>query len=307
MSLYAGPIIDAHHHLWDLSLGRHPWLISKPGAEMVFGSTAAIAKDYGVLDYLAEAKGENIVASVHIEAGFTGGAAHEETRWLSGLDRSSGVARRLVAKVLLDAPNAEALLEGEAAFPDVVGIRDIVAWHPEAAKSFCDRPGRMADPRWRRGLKRLGDLGLSFDLMLYPWQMTEALDLVRAFPGITFILNHCGSPADRSEDGLTQWRPGMRALGSCPNLCLKISDPVAYDPNWTKDSLRMVIDHCLSAFDTKRVLFGSDLPVARLHASLAELYAVFREAAATLSPAEQHDVFFANANRIYRLGLRDDP
>ena len=26
VSLYDGPIIDAHHHLWDLSLARHPWL-----------------------------------------------------------------------------------------------------------------------------------------------------------------------------------------------------------------------------------------------------------------------------------------
>src|ERR1019366_7469677 len=26
-SMYQGPIIDAHHHLWDLALGRHRWLI----------------------------------------------------------------------------------------------------------------------------------------------------------------------------------------------------------------------------------------------------------------------------------------
>ena len=25
--MYAGPIIDAHHHLWDLQLGRHRWLV----------------------------------------------------------------------------------------------------------------------------------------------------------------------------------------------------------------------------------------------------------------------------------------
>jgi predicted TIM-barrel fold metal-dependent hydrolase len=24
--MYQGPIVDAHHHLWDLAMGRHPWL-----------------------------------------------------------------------------------------------------------------------------------------------------------------------------------------------------------------------------------------------------------------------------------------
>ena len=24
--LYAGPIVDAHHHFWDLSIDKHPWL-----------------------------------------------------------------------------------------------------------------------------------------------------------------------------------------------------------------------------------------------------------------------------------------
>ena len=308
MSRYAGPVIDAHHHLWDLALGRHPWLTpAGPEDDMVFGSPKAIARDYLPADFQRDAARQNIVASVHIEAGFAATSAAEETRWLLSLDRSANIARRLVARVPLDRPETAAWLEAEAAHPEVVGIRDIVAWHPEPGKSFCERPGRMRDPNWRRGLAGAAELGFSFDLMLYPWQMEEALDLIRAFPHVSFILNHCGSPADRSETGLALWRDGLTALGQCPNLSLKISDPVAYDPQWTPASLRMIIDHCLSAFNSRRVMFGSDFPVAGLHAGFDDLYAVFRDAAAALSEVEQRDVFFATANRLYRLDLKDSP
>ncbi|MGO7638833.1 amidohydrolase family protein, partial [Rhizobium leguminosarum] len=77
----------------------------------------------------------------------------------------------------------------------------------------------------------------------YPWQMSEALELVRAFPEALFVLNHGGSPADRTEDGTAIWRSGLRALGSEPNLRLKIYDLVAYDNKWTLESLRPVIEH----------------------------------------------------------------
>lgn len=29
--LYSGPIIDAHHHLWDLRMKKHPWLAPDGG------------------------------------------------------------------------------------------------------------------------------------------------------------------------------------------------------------------------------------------------------------------------------------
>ncbi len=302
---YGGPVIDPHHHLWDLSLHRHPWLekARAEGTGMVYGSLAPILRDYGVADYLADAASQNIVATVHVEAGWSDAHPLEESRWLGGLDRSSGVARRHVARVPLDSPDAARLIEAEAANPDVAGIRDIVSWHPEPAKSFAPRPHRMADPAWRDGLARLSRLGLAFDLMLYPWQMDEALHLVRSFPETLFVLNHGGSPADRSEDGMALWRKGLRALGEEPNVRLKISDLVAYDNDWTLESLRPVIEHCLDCFGPSRSMFASDFPVAGLHASFDEAYGVFRTVAAPLSLDEQRALFFTTANETYRLGM----
>jgi predicted TIM-barrel fold metal-dependent hydrolase len=302
---YGGPVIDPHHHLWVLSLGRHPWLerARATGGEMVYGSLAPILRDYGVEDYRADAANQNIVATVHVEAGWSDAHPLEESRWLDGLDRSSGVARRYVARVPLDSPDAGRLVEAEAANPDVVGIRDIVSWHVDPAKSFAARAHRMADPLWRAGLAHLSRFGLVFDLMLYPWQMDEALHLIRSFPETVFVLNHGGSPVERSDEGMALWRTGLSALGREPNVRLKISDLVAYDNDWTLDSLRPVIDHCLDCFGPARSMFASDFPVAGLHASFDEAYTVFRAVAASLSLDEQRALFFTTANETYRLGM----
>jgi predicted TIM-barrel fold metal-dependent hydrolase len=119
---YDGPVIDPHHHLWDISLKRHPWLekARATGGEMVYGSLAPILRDYGVDDYRADAARQNVVATVHVEAGWSDAHPFEESRWLDSLDHNSGVAKRYVARVRLDGPDAHRLLEAEAANPNVV-------------------------------------------------------------------------------------------------------------------------------------------------------------------------------------------
>ncbi|MDR3495033.1 MAG: amidohydrolase family protein [Ancalomicrobiaceae bacterium] len=303
--IYRGPVIDPHHHLWDLTLDRHPWLTRRPAdaEEMVYGSPAAIRRDYGVADYRRDAAGQTIVATVHVEAGWADGHPLEESRWLDGLDHSSGVAARYVARVPLDAEGAAAMIAAEAENPRVVGIRDIVSWHDQPAKSFARAPGLMSDPAWRAGLAAVERQGLVFDLMLYPWQMPEAERLVAAFPDLTFVLEHAGSPADRSDAGMALWRDGLAGLSRYRNLAVKISDLVAYDTNWTLHSLSPVIRHAIDCFGAERTMFGSDFPVAGLHAGFAAVYDVLRTVAAAYGEDEQRAMFFGTANRIYRLGL----
>lgn len=302
---YDGPVVDPHHHLWDLSLDRHPWLkeARDNGGEMVFGSLAPILRDYGVEEYRRDIANQNIVASVHVEAGWSDNYPLAETRWLDGLDRTTGIARRYVARVPLDATDACRLIAAEATNPNVVGIRDIVSWDPDPVKCFAPRPNRMNDPAWREGLRHLTRHGLVFDLMLYPWQMEEALSLIQDFPETLFVINHGGSPADRSENGMTLWRDGLKALGAKKNIRLKISDLVAYDNDWTFESLAEVIHHCIDCFGANRAMFASDFPVAGLHGSLDEIYEVFRKVAEPFPLEDQRALFFSTANETYRLGL----
>ena len=302
MALYRGPVIDAHHHLWDYGMGKHGWLgrPSTSDAGLPMGDLAPLRRDFLVADYLAEAEGQNVVATVHVEAGWSNDADGEETAWLDTLDRHV-VAARHVIRVPLDAPGAAERIGREARHPRIAGLRDIVAWHPDPGRSFADRPYRMSDTAWRRGLSVLVKAGLPFDLMLYPHQMEEAAQLARDFSDATFVLNHCGSPVDRSAAGMEAWRSGLAGLAACPNVFIKISNPVAYDHDWTQASLASVILCCLDTFGAERSMFGSDAPVSGLQASLGRLLEVYRNILADRPDAAQRAFFHDTAARIYRL------
>jgi predicted TIM-barrel fold metal-dependent hydrolase len=303
---YTGPIIDAHHHFWDLSLGRHPWLSPEPGREMVFGDPSPLYRDYLPDDLRRDAAGQNLMASVHVEAGWDAGDPVGETLWLEGLARATGLPTAIVAHAPLHDPAAGAVLEAHlAASPRVRGIRYILSWHEDPKKRFVERADWMADRQWREGFARLAPLGLSFDLMLYPGQMAEAARLAAGFPGTSIIVNHAGSPADRDAEGMDRWRRGLGLLAAQPNVAIKISDLVAYDHHWTIDSLRPVVLACIEAFGPGRCLFGSDFPVAGLHASYEQCVKALATIVADLSADERRGLCHDNAVRLYRLdGLR---
>ncbi len=67
-NMYNGPIIDAHHHLWDLGLDRHPWLKAAAGRGGL-GDLGPLQKNYLPADYLRDTRHHNVVANIHVEAG----------------------------------------------------------------------------------------------------------------------------------------------------------------------------------------------------------------------------------------------
>ncbi len=298
---YAGPIVDAHHHLWDYGMGSHPWLAPDQDGHGGLGGLAPLRRDYLPADYRRDAANHDVVATVHIEASWTPDDCLGETHWLETLPKSDGIARRYVAHVPLVSPEAERLMAEQAAFPRVVGIRDILSWTRDPARRFATRGDLMDDPAWRSGLRRLRDHGLSFDLMIFPNQHGEAARLAADFPDQQFILNHCGSPWDRSAEGMAAWREGLRDLARQPNVAIKISDLVAYDNDWTIESLRDVTLHCIDCFGPARAVLASDFPVAGLHATFDEVWDSFKTITADFTAEEQAALFHDNARRLYRL------
>jgi predicted TIM-barrel fold metal-dependent hydrolase len=299
--LYDGSIIDPHHHLWDLNLRRHPWLSQTAGDSGSLGDLAPLRRSYLPQDYLSDAGGHNVVATVHVEASWDSHDPLGETRWLESIDKTGGVASRYVARVPLARADAVALVEAQAAIPRVVGIRDILSWSENPARRFAARGDLMRDPAWRAGLRALANHGLIFDLMVFASQLPEAARLVRDFPDQIFVLEHCGSPIDRDPEGMQSWREGLAKVAQAPNVLVKISDLVAYDRDWTLGSLREVVMRCVDCFGPGRAMFASDFPVAGLWATFDEVYGAFKTIVSEFTPEEQHALFFWNAARIYRL------
>jgi predicted TIM-barrel fold metal-dependent hydrolase len=300
--MYSGPIIDAHTHLWDLSMDKHPWLRPAGGSVEALGGLDKIRRTFLVEDYLRDSAGLNIVASVHVEALWDPTDRLGETRWLETLDKSRGIAARYIASAPFGKPEAARILEQQAGFARVVGIRDILSFHPtNPGKNFAERGDIADDPAWRQDVARLAPLGLTFELMMYPYQLQGVLGVARAMPELRIVINHCASPIDRDADGMQRWRDSVTALAREPNISLKVSNVGGYDPHPTYESVRAVALHCIDSFGPERTMLATDWPVAGMWTRFDEIYDTFRRITADMTEAEQKALFHDNAKRVYRF------
>jgi predicted TIM-barrel fold metal-dependent hydrolase len=295
------PVIDPHHHLWDLEHNPYPWLQTRPLAPRLEGDIEPIAKTYMLKDYLADVQNQNVVKSVHIECGWDPDDPVGETAWLQSVADQYGFPHGIVARAQLDTPDIEKILGGHAQYKNARGIRHIVCWHRDPVKSYVQRPDLLTDPQWRRGFRLLRRFGFSFDLQLYPSQMTDAAGLAQAHPETLIILDHAGMPVDRDETGIRTWRQGMGALAALPNVVSKISGLGAFDWRWSADSIRPFVLETIEIFGVSRCMFASNFPVDKLYSDFDSLYAAFHSITAGFSAAEKQMLFHDNAIRYYRL------
>ncbi|MFZ0604955.1 MAG: amidohydrolase family protein [Roseiarcus sp.] len=295
------PIVDPHHHLWDLERFSYPWLSARPLAASVAGDVAPIAKSYLLDDYLADTAKQKVVKSVHVDAGFDPSQPVEETRWLQSIADQRGFPHGIVARAELHRPDVETTLASHCRFPNVRGIRHIVNWHVDPARTYVTKPDFLTDPAWLRGFAQLKRYNLSFDLQLYPSQMADAAALAAAHGDTTIILNHAGMPVDRDPEALSLWRAGMRALGAQPNVWVKISGLGMVDWRWTEQSIRPFVLETIEIFGPDRCMFASNFPVDKLYSSFDALYDAFKSIVSDFSVGERRKLFSDTALAVYRI------
>ena len=294
-------IVDPHVHLWDLSRARYGWLQDEPLPNNPAGDMTAIAhRNYLLDDYRADIAGWRVDKIVHVEAGQPIGAQLAETDWLQAMADDGGYPHGIVAGADLLDPDLDALLEAHAARPNVRGVRQIVCWHPDPARTYNARDP-LLDPAWETGLGKLARHGLSFDLQLYPGQMRTVERLARRHPDVPLIINHAGLPTDRDAAGMAVWRDGLRELARQPQISIKISGLGITDRTWSVQSVRPVILDCIEAFGTERAMFASDFPVDRVHGTFDAVYSAFDAVTSAFSATERDRLFASNAEAIYRI------
>jgi len=298
---YTGPIVDPHMHLWDLDRHYYAWLQDTPLPNNPAGDMSGIAyKSYGLDDYLADAKGWNVVQVVHVECGLPPKDQLSETDWLQSIADQRGVIGGIVAGANLDDPDVEAMLAAHASRKAVRGIRQIVNWHADPAKTYGPTD-KLLDDQWRKGFALLAKYDLSFDLQLYASQMATAVALADAYPDIPLIVNHAGMPTDRDAAGLAAWREGMATLAQRPNVSCKISGLAMVDRSWTTASLKPFVLQVIETFGIERCMFASNFPVERAHGSFGGFYAAYDAITAGFSHDEREALFAGTARRVYRL------
>lgn len=289
--------VDAHVHLWKLDHLRYPWLTGPFDANGPNGSVEPIAHDYLPDDYRKDAAGYNVVKAVHIDAGAHPDDAIGETRWLQNLADHDGFPSAIVAYAALNDLNLDAHLAEYVQSPNVRGIRHILNWHPDPARTYTPK-NLFDDPQLATGYALLAKHNLSFDLQIYPNQMQAAYQLAKNQDDIPLILNHMGMPVDADR---TQWRAGMQALAQLPQAAVKISGFGFFDRQWTTESVRPLVLDVIAWFGADRVLFASDFPTDKLFNSYGRALDAYDAITQDFTTSERDNMFGQNAERIYRI------
>src|SRR5690349_4411424 len=265
--------VDAHHHVWDLSVREQSW--------MVGSAMDPIRRNFLVDDLAPLAAAADVTQTVLVQ---TVGLAAETPEFLAVADSNELVAG-VVGWVDLTADDVEDALAGLLNRPDgqwLKGIRHQV--HDEPDVEWLNRPDI------RRGLAVVAEAGLVYDLLTKTPHLPAAVETVRALPELTFVVDHISKPVIGGD--LEPWATGLRDLAAEPNVTCKLSGMVteASWTDWKVADLKPYADVVLDAFGPDRVMFGSDWPVCLLAATYGEVVEAAEQLTAGLTPAERDEV-----------------
>ncbi|SAL80348.1 amidohydrolase 2 [Caballeronia arvi] len=295
------PILDAHHHFWDLSDGTFPWLTDEYDDTFFLGDYRRMCSDFLPEQYRRATAGFDVIGTVHVEAERSRKEQVRETEWLTKLNAKSGLPSAIVGHVFFVQPDCDAILAGHAKSPLARGVRSKPEISAGPGESVQGRPGTMQDDAWLRGLALLDKYGFSWDLRVPYWHLKEAAEVARAFPNTPIVTNHLGLPLDRSDEGIAIWRSGMEALAACPNVTLKVSELGLPNGKWDSAGNRRVIREAVDLFGYDRSMFASNLPVGNLSASMTEIVADVLAALPQATETDLRKLFADTARRFYRI------
>jgi predicted TIM-barrel fold metal-dependent hydrolase len=296
-------IVDAHHHLWDLHENYYPWLCDRIGQRM-YGDYRAIRRDYMLADFRADIGALPVTKSVHVQAEIDAGDPVRETRWLQSVadaPGSGGYPHAIVAYADLSAPAADvdAMLAAHCACLNVRGIRQMV--HQVLVPEMGHPIDYLADARWRENLALLSRHGLSFDMQILPAQASVAVEVVEQHPGLQFVIVHAGQPRDQSPAGMSAWMECLQRMSALPNVAIKLSGFGMFDPNWTQETLRIMVLAAIDYFGPQRTMFGSNFPVDGMMRGYAAVWDAYDRITAHFDSVTRDALFHDTAERVYRI------
>jgi L-fuconolactonase len=279
----AAVTVDAHFHVWDLSVRDQDWIDER----------SPLRRNFTIEDLAPEARAAGVDRAVLVQTI----TLPEETPEFLALAAEHELIAGVVGWTDLTCPDIAdelARLREPPGAQYLKGIRHPVQGEPDAEWLL------RADVR--RGLAAVADAGLVYDLVVLPHQLPACVKAAADHPGLTFVLDHLGKPPIASGER-EPWESAVRSLGALANTVCKLSGMVteADLAAWTVEDLRPYAEVVLDAFGPQRLMFGSDWPVCTPAAPYGEVASVARELTAGLDAAGRADLFAGTATRVYGL------
>jgi predicted TIM-barrel fold metal-dependent hydrolase len=293
------PIVDSHHHIWNLA--DLPWL-NGPPVPRIFGAYEGVRRDYRIEEYQRDIASSNVVKSVYVQTNWGPGEAEKrEVAWVQSIADRHGFPHAIVGFADLEDDACARVLDAYMSCRNFRGVRQQLHWHENPQYRFASRPDMIKSVKWQHGLRQVADRGLLFELQVFPKQMADCIEVIKAFPGLTFVLTHAGMLEETSAQNLSIWRSGMRALAACPNVVVKLTGLGTFAHRCELSLWKPVIDETVAIFGANRCMFGSNFPIESLWTTYAQLVSVVRAIVAEMPLQDQKAILHDTAARVYRL------
>lgn len=277
------PVIDAHHHFWQVARGDYHWMTAQTGAPL--------NRDYLPEDLAPLLRKAGVDRTVVVQAA----QSEAETDFLLDLADRAGFVAGVVGWLDMEDADFAGKVDRLMARPKFVGLRPMLQDLDDDA--YILRPGVIDN------LARLAERGVAFDVLGFPRHLAGVTSALEAVPDLKAVIDHLSKPAIAAKE-FDDWAAGIARLATLPNVHCKLSGMIteADQDNWRPADLEPYVDHVLSVFGPQRLMFGSDWPVCLLAGSYGEVMNALRTVLdGKLSADERAGVYGANAAHFYGL------
>lgn len=272
--------IDAHQHFWQYNPIQHEWIDD---------GMAVIRKDFLPTDLRPLLLENNIDGCIAVQADQT----EVETKFLIDLANENNFIKGVVGWVDLQSENIVEQLAYYKQFNIVKGFRHVLQG---------EEPSFMLQPNFLRGIAALKEFNFTYDILIFPKHLSAAIELVQQNPNQQFVIDHIAKPYIKA--GLIdEWEKDIQTIAQFENVHCKISGMVteADYHGWKSSDFTPYLDAVVTAFGTKRIMFGSDWPVCLVAASYQQMLQLVQQYFANFSLIEQQGFFGNNAASFYQV------
>lgn len=312
------PIIDPHHHLWDIRT-----FITEPHTS--FAQKVYLCEE--IINDIRES-GHNVVQTVFAQCGaFYRAAGPQEMKCVGETEFVQGIVAMSNSGTYGDVRLCAGIF-GSADLRAGAQVEEVLQAHMAASPNF--RGVRTAFPSdlsesFMQGYAILGKYQLSYDNYSPDFERLPGLArLADANTDVPVIVNHLGGTVnpDAPAQVAERWRLSIDAIARCPNAVMKCGGGQMRVGNWQPpfhmheratpigseevcELLFPYYEYVINAFGPDRCMFESNFPVDKECISYRTLWNAFKRIAARLglSETEKAAIFGGTAAKVYRLSL----
>ena len=165
-----------------------------------------------------------------------------------------------------------------------------------------EKKGFMLQNSFLRGIRQLKDFNLTYDILIYPHQLEEAIVLVEKNPDQPFVLDHLAKPYIKDQK-IDKWASLIKQLAKHKNVYCKLSGMITEADwnHWLARDFDNYLSVALEAFGSNRLMFGSDWPVCLLAGSYQHVVQIIDLYINKFKASDQKKIMGENACNFYNL------